>query len=105
MSGRRTPRPLGDSIRTLRARVEPSTPLAAIQGSWRAAVGERIASEATPVREREGIVTVECRAATWAQELDLLQDELVGRLNDELGEARVRRLRLIVGQSLSSDSK
>lgn len=104
MTANRAPRPLGDSIRSLRARVEPATPLAAVQGCWRAAVGERIATEATPVREREGVVTVECRAATWAQELDLLQDELIDRLNEQLGGARVRRLRLVVGESFSSDS-
>ena len=43
------------------------------------------------------MITVECRAATWAQELDLLHDDLLSRLNEELGEARVKRLRMVVG--------
>ena len=69
---------LGDSVRGACARdAQPATLLAAVQGCWRAAVGERIAAEARPVRERDGVITVECRAATWAQELDLLQDELL----------------------------
>ena len=52
------------------------------------------------MRERDGTVTVECRAATWAQELDLLQDELLERLNSALGEARVGALRFVVGDGL-----
>ena len=78
--------------------VQPQTPLAAVQAVWPEAVGERIAAEARPVRERDGTVTVECRAATWAQELDLLHDELLERLNEALGSERAasadgRRLR------------
>jgi predicted nucleic acid-binding Zn ribbon protein len=42
---------------------------------------------------------VECRAATWAQELDLLHDELLAGVNEALGSDRVRRLRVIVGES------
>ena len=40
-------------------------------GWWRA--GRR---EAEPVSERDGIVTVACRSAVWAQELDLMTGEL-----------------------------
>jgi predicted nucleic acid-binding Zn ribbon protein len=101
---RASPKPLGDSVRALRSQVEPATLLAAVQGCWAEAVGERIAAEARPVREREGTITVECRAATWAQELDLLQDELVLKVNEALAEPRVRRLRLVVGESFSSDT-
>jgi predicted nucleic acid-binding Zn ribbon protein len=39
------------------------------------------------VAERDGVVTIACRSATWAQELDLLQPELVKRLNGALSEA------------------
>jgi predicted nucleic acid-binding Zn ribbon protein len=91
-------------VRSLRADVEPATLLAAVQGVWPDAVGERVAAEARPVRERERTVVVECRSATWAQELDLLHDELLGRVNDALGDDRVGRLRLIVGETFSSDS-
>jgi predicted nucleic acid-binding Zn ribbon protein len=59
-----------------------------------------VAAEAEPVAERDGVVTVACRSATWAQELDLLGPELLGRLNEALAEAgqpgpeaRVRGLR------------
>lgn len=94
---RSAPKPVGESIRALRAAAEPATLLAAVQSSWEAAVGPAIARQARPVRERDGTVTVECSASTWAQELDLLQRELIERLNLALGEARVSRLRTIVG--------
>ena len=32
------------------------------------------------------MITVACRSATWAQELDLLQSELLERLNGALAE-------------------
>ncbi len=46
--------------------------------------GEAVAEQASPVAEREGRITVACRSATWAQELDLLQGELLERLNRAL---------------------
>ena len=47
---------------------------------------EAVAAEAEPVSERNGVVTVACRSATWAQELDLLQSELLERLRTGLAE-------------------
>jgi len=46
-----------------------------------------VAGEAEPVAERQGVVTIACRSATWAHELDLLQPELLTRLNEVLAEA------------------
>ena len=77
VSPRRTPRPLGAALRQARARAEPRTLLAAAQSAWPTAAGARVAAEAEPVAERDGVVTIACRSATWAQELDLLQPELV----------------------------
>jgi predicted nucleic acid-binding Zn ribbon protein len=92
------PRRLGESVRALRADAQPATLLAAVQGCWRPALGERVAAEARPVRERDGMITVECRAATWAQELDLMQNELLAKLNGALGSDRVTGLRIVVGE-------
>ncbi len=109
MSRRGSPRPLADSIRTLRTEVQPATPLAAIQAVWPDAVGARIAAEARPVRERDGTVTVECRAATWAQELDLLHDELLdqgqrgARIRARSPAARHRRRKFVPRFTLVRD--
>jgi predicted nucleic acid-binding Zn ribbon protein len=70
--------------------------LAALQASWPGAVGERIAAVATPVSERDGEVTVSCTDSVWAQELDLIQGELLGRLQELLGDRAPRTLRFRV---------
>jgi predicted nucleic acid-binding Zn ribbon protein len=90
---RRRPRALGDALREVRAQTAPQTLLAAVQSCWRDAVGEQIAAQAEPVSERDGEVTVACRSSTWAQELDLLSEQLLGRLNKCLSEARITALR------------
>jgi predicted nucleic acid-binding Zn ribbon protein len=85
----RGPRRIGVAIRDARAAAAPETLLAAVQSAWQEAVGERVAAEAWPVAERDRAVTVACRAATWAQELDLLGPALLERLNSA-GEVAAR---------------
>jgi predicted nucleic acid-binding Zn ribbon protein len=93
MSGRRAPRRAGGALRHVLERTAPKTLLAAVQSEWERACGERIAAEAQPVSERDGVITVACRSATWAQELDLMQDELRSKLNAALGDERLAALR------------
>ena len=45
-----------------------------------------IAREASPIAERDGVVTVACRSATWAQELDLLSGQILARIRAELAD-------------------
>jgi predicted nucleic acid-binding Zn ribbon protein len=96
---RRTPRQLGEALRTAVESVEPATPLAAVQSAWAEAVGERIAAAASPVSERDGTVTVACESATWAQELDLLEGQIAAKLRSKLpSEIAFDRLRFQVGE-------
>ena len=60
-----------------------------MQRAWASAVGEAIAAEAAPVAERDGVVTVACRSATWAQELDLLGDRILAQIRAELADPGV----------------
>jgi predicted nucleic acid-binding Zn ribbon protein len=90
---RLAPRPLALALDDLRERLAPATPLAAVQRAWADAVGPAVAAEATPVSERDGIVTVSCRSGVWAQELDLLAPDVVERLNTALERPLVRGLR------------
>jgi predicted nucleic acid-binding Zn ribbon protein len=86
MRRRRTPRTLGSALRPARTRARPKTLLAAVQESWPGAAGTGIAEQAQPVAERDGLVTVACQSGTWAQELHLLQSELLERINRVLSE-------------------
>jgi predicted nucleic acid-binding Zn ribbon protein len=86
-------------VGTLRRRLAPAGLLARVQECWTAAAGPLVAQEATALRERDGVVTVGCSSAVWAQELELLGPELRAALNGALtepgGEPPVRRLRFV----------
>ena len=91
---RRTqPRSLSHAVAALADRLAPQTTLAAVQRVWPDAVGEVIAAQAEPTGERGGALTVTCSSAVWAQELDLMGPELVGRINAALGAESVVSLR------------
>ena len=93
MKWRRAPVPVSDAVESLAARLEPQTPLAAVQRVWPEVAGAAVAAEAEPVSERGGTVTIACRSSIWAQELTLLAPDLVRRLNEALGAPRVTELR------------
>jgi predicted nucleic acid-binding Zn ribbon protein len=52
-----------------------------------------VAGAASPTAERNGVLTLTCVAAVWAQELELMGLELVPRLNAALGSEVIRELR------------
>lgn len=97
MSRRRAPRPAAGAFHAALRQVAPKTPLAAVQAAWESAVGKQLAAVATPVSEREGTLTIECADAVWTQELDLMQETLLQRLRDEVGEQAPQALRFRVG--------
>ena len=98
MTRRRAPRRAAEAFRVARDQVAPKTGLAAVQATWTTALGERLAEVATPVSERAGTLTVECTDAVWAQELDLMQEQLLRRLREELGERAPQALRFRVAR-------
>jgi predicted nucleic acid-binding Zn ribbon protein len=55
-----------------------------------------VAAVAEPVSERGGTVTVRCGDPVWAAELELMQEQLLERLRDRLGEQAPRTLRFRV---------
>jgi predicted nucleic acid-binding Zn ribbon protein len=93
---RRAPEPFADVLRDAVGKAAPDTLLARAQALWPEVAGPAIAAESAPAGEREGTVTVECSGAVWAQELTLLEGDLLGRLNGRLGGTQVRHLRFKV---------
>jgi predicted nucleic acid-binding Zn ribbon protein len=94
----RRPRPVAGAIARFRAGVAPPSLLASVQTAWAGAAGERIAQEATPISERDGVVTLRCRSAVWASELTMLADQLVRQLNTALPEGRrAEALKFVTG--------
>jgi predicted nucleic acid-binding Zn ribbon protein len=94
---RAAPRSLSSALEGLTATLAPSTTLARVQEIWEIATGSVIATAAQPTAERDGVLTVTCEAAVWAQELHLMAAELVPALNAALGEQAIRELRCRVG--------
>ena len=82
---RRTgPRPLALALAEANREAAPATLLARVQGYWSEVVGPAVAAEASPVSERDGTLTISCRSAGWAHELELLAPDLLERLNAAL---------------------
>ena len=98
MSPYREPRPIAEALARVTAQAAPATTLARIQGCWDEVAGPVVAAEAEPVSERAGVVTVACRSAVWAAELELLSPGLVEGLNEALGGTAVASLRFVVGR-------
>ena len=94
---RPAPRRLAGALQRLSAELAPATTLARVQGVWEDAAGTAIASAARPVAERDGVLTIACEAAVWAQELELMEDQLVAALNERLEGEPVRALRCRTG--------
>jgi predicted nucleic acid-binding Zn ribbon protein len=94
---RRSPRTLSHALAPLQASVSPASLLAEVQAAWPAAVGELVAQEAKPVSERAGTLTVACSAGVWAQELELMSETILERLNGPLTKGRIKDLRCVVG--------
>ena len=90
---RRGPRPVGLALDAVTGALAPATLLAEVQRVWPQVAGERFARSAVPVSERDGVLTVACESAVWAQELDMLSERVIEALNEALGKPAVRRLR------------
>jgi predicted nucleic acid-binding Zn ribbon protein len=93
VSRRRAPRAAATALRAALAGAAPKTRLAAVQAAWAETVGARVAAAAQPVAERGRAVVVECSDPVWAEELDLMQADLLARLAERLGDQAPESLR------------
>ena len=90
---RLAPRSLSVAMCDLTNVLAPASTLGRVQQVWERTAGSAIALAARPTAERNGVLTVTCEASVWAQELDLLADQLIASLNAALGAAEIRELR------------
>jgi predicted nucleic acid-binding Zn ribbon protein len=97
VSRRSAPRPLSAALEGLAASLSPASTLARVQVAWERAAGPAIAAAATPTAERDGVLTVTCAAAVWAQELELMAPVLLERLNRALSGEPLHKLRCRTG--------
>ena len=94
---RLAPRPLAAALSEALPAARPPGLLAQVQSAWPELAGPALAAAAQPVSERDGVVTVACESAVWAQELELLAPDLQRGLGERIEGGRVERLRFVVG--------
>ena len=104
---RPAPRPLSAALEPVTAAASPQTLLARVQSAWPEVAGRVLAAAASPMAERDRVVTVACESAAWAHELELMAPDLLARVNERVAvsggsagvaePAPVSRLRFVVG--------
>ncbi|MHB1593998.1 MAG: DUF721 domain-containing protein, partial [Streptosporangiaceae bacterium] len=100
-AGRRRPRrddpaPLSTAIDALVSETGWEVPVAtgSVFGRWAQIVGPDLAAHTVPEHLAEGELVVAADSTAWATQLRLLAADLVRRLNAELGDGSVRRVKV-----------
>lgn len=62
---------------------------------WSGLVGAEVAEHVTPEAFADGRLTVRTDSTAWATQMKLLAPQLLGRLNDELGEGTVEYIEVL----------
>ena len=91
----RDPQPLSATLRTWVASAGAGTDLtkATLFGRWPQIVGTDIADHCEPVSLVDGELLVQAESTAWATQIRMLSGQLVRRINDEVGERSVKRIR------------
>ncbi|MDA0184249.1 DUF721 domain-containing protein [Solirubrobacter phytolaccae] len=98
MRRRRSPRPISFALDVVGDRLEPATLLAKIQRHWPAVAGA-FANTCEPRYERDGELVVACDSSVQANELQLMSELVVERLNAALGQPAITRLKAQANRS------
>jgi hypothetical protein len=64
---------------------------------WEKAVGPEIAARTSPQGFGRGVLRVCARSATWQNELTFLKADIIAKINQFLGQAMVRELKVVSG--------
>ncbi|GII52193.1 UPF0232 protein [Planotetraspora thailandica] len=90
------PQPFGRAIRDLLADRgwEQPAAIGGVFGRWREIVGPELAGHTVPETFADGEVIVAADSTAWATQVRLLASTLVRRLNEELGDGTVQRVKV-----------
>lgn len=88
------PRRIGETLDALTKRLglAPPDSLSKVFAGWDALVGELLASHIRPIGLRDGVLSVEVTEPAWATQLKYLGDDLIRRVNEQVGEGTVSEL-------------
>ncbi len=95
------PQPFGSGIKKLLADRgwEERAAMGGVFGNWEGIVGRDLAEHTSPGAFEDGELVVNCDSPAWAQQVRLLAGQLVRRLNEELGDGAVQRVKVVGPQS------
>jgi hypothetical protein len=95
----RYPRTIGESVLDELGRFGPAGAIGEVVAAWPDAVGAAIAREAWPARiARDRTLHVATSSSVWAYELTQLEETVLERLREALGETAPARLRFAAGR-------
>jgi predicted nucleic acid-binding Zn ribbon protein len=78
-------------------RAESDLGLAQVWDLWKQTVGEDIAKNTRPAAFKGKLLLVHVTSSVWVQQLQFLKKDIIGRLNDALGKARVEDIKFKIG--------
>ena len=100
---------IGDTIRSELGRFGTTGEMTDLVAAWPQAVGETVARNAWPARlSRDRTLHVNASSSAWAFELQQLESEISGRLQEVLGAAAPSKLRFVPGplpEAVSTDDE
>lgn len=95
------PQPFGAGIKKLLAERgwEEKAAVGGVFGNWEKVVGPEIAGKTRPGAFEGGELTIHCESPAWATQVRMLAGPLVRRLNEELGDGTVTRVKVVGPQT------
>jgi hypothetical protein len=65
---------------------------------WQEVAGKQFSKNAVPARFYDGVLEVVVSSSVWANQLDLFAPEIIKKINQALGEARIEKIKFRVGK-------
>lgn len=78
-----------------KAGIEKTVAQNAAISKWEEAVGEVIASNATPIEVQYGRLIVKASTPVWRQELQLQKNEILKKINKSIGKNVIKEIQFI----------
>jgi predicted nucleic acid-binding Zn ribbon protein len=75
---------------------------ASVVDEWRERVGATIARIASPRVVSGTVLIVEVRSSAWLNELNMMKQEILRRLNENRNEGRIDGLRFVLSEGVTS---
>lgn len=89
------PTPLGDALKAFLKKGDIGERIeeAAIVPEWAERVGPQIAAVTVPLRVNHGTLWIGVRSSAWMNELNLMETEILRRLNEGRARGKIAKIR------------